>query len=47
MMFLLLNKIYTEIEKGKFHSGDSMRIFEKYVILDWFKFFGISVFSLC
>jgi hypothetical protein len=36
-----------EIEKGRVHSGDAIRNFEKYVILDWFAFFGISVFSLC
>jgi hypothetical protein len=34
MMSLFLNKIYTEIEKGRVHRGDSIRTFEKYVILD-------------
>jgi hypothetical protein len=36
-----------EIEKGRVYSGGTIRTFEKYVILDWFAFFGISVFSLC
>jgi hypothetical protein len=36
-----------QIEKGRGYSGDAIRTFEKYVILYWFAFFGISEFSLC
>jgi hypothetical protein len=36
-----------EFEKGRVHSGDAIRTFEKYVSLDCFGFFGISVSSLC
>ena len=35
------------MEKGRVHSGDVIRTFEKYVIRDWFAFFGICVSSLC
>jgi hypothetical protein len=36
-----------ETEEGTVHSGDAIRIFKKYAILESFAFFGLSVSSLC